>query len=103
MIRRPPRSTLFPYTTLFRSLLLSAAVVSLPAAVGSHDTPSGPRVAVASAVGVATALGYLVHRSGRPLPANIRANDAGRPGGRGPGARGGRGGGPGPRPGPAPG
>src|SRR2546422_4598008 len=25
MIRRPPRSTLFPYTTLFRSILLSAA------------------------------------------------------------------------------
>src|SRR5256885_11092066 len=25
MIRRPPRSTLFPYTTLFRSLLLSRA------------------------------------------------------------------------------
>src|SRR2546429_5277427 len=25
MIRRPPRSTLFPYTTLFRSLILSAA------------------------------------------------------------------------------
>src|SRR5690349_23521558 len=24
MIRRPPRSTLFPYTTLFRSLLLAA-------------------------------------------------------------------------------
>src|SRR5436853_4966239 len=26
MIRRPPRSTLFPYTTLFRSLLLVGAV-----------------------------------------------------------------------------
>src|SRR5258708_39667021 len=26
MIRRPPRSTLFPYTTLFRSLLLTAAL-----------------------------------------------------------------------------
>src|SRR3712207_8597655 len=26
MIRRPPRSTLFPYTTLFRSLGLEAAV-----------------------------------------------------------------------------
>src|SRR5258708_18748966 len=26
MIRRPPRSTLFPYTTLFRSLALSADV-----------------------------------------------------------------------------
>src|SRR2546426_7588443 len=25
MIRRPPRSTLFPYTTLFRSLLLESA------------------------------------------------------------------------------
>src|SRR3712207_8515257 len=26
MIRRPPRSTLFPYTTLFRSRLIAAAV-----------------------------------------------------------------------------
>src|SRR4029434_8709010 len=26
MIRRPPRSTLFPYTTLFRSLLLGVCV-----------------------------------------------------------------------------
>src|SRR5574337_905945 len=26
MIRRPPRSTLFPYTTLFRSLVLLAAI-----------------------------------------------------------------------------
>src|SRR5437764_11321192 len=26
MIRRPPRSTLFPYTTLFRSHALSAAI-----------------------------------------------------------------------------
>src|SRR5438876_7834268 len=29
MIRRPPRSTLFPYTTLFRSLLVNFAVVPL--------------------------------------------------------------------------
>src|SRR2546425_1757499 len=27
MIRRPPRSTLFPYTTLFRSLLVTAPAV----------------------------------------------------------------------------
>ncbi len=74
---RPERAASGPATrALLGGLLLSAAVVSLPAAVGSHDTPSGPRVAVASAVGVATALGYLLHRSGRPLPANIRANDA---------------------------
>src|SRR2546427_10247444 len=35
MIRRPPRSTLFPYTTLFRSaatLLLPSPVFPLPAA-----------------------------------------------------------------------
>src|SRR5256885_8633470 len=29
MIRRPPRSTLFPYTTLFRSLAAKSAVPSL--------------------------------------------------------------------------
>src|SRR2546427_12194042 len=29
MIRRPPRSTLFPYTTLFRSLLLGVSVRAL--------------------------------------------------------------------------
>src|SRR2546426_8360470 len=31
MIRRPPRSTLFPYTTLFRSLLLTQRDRILPA------------------------------------------------------------------------
>src|SRR5258707_4227846 len=31
MIRRPPRSTLFPYTTLFRSPELSAALLSISA------------------------------------------------------------------------
>src|SRR2546422_10901893 len=32
MIRRPPRSTLFPYTTLFRSLLRAPARFSKPTA-----------------------------------------------------------------------
>src|SRR3712207_8040415 len=31
MIRRPPRSTLFPYTPLFRSLVAPAIAQSLPA------------------------------------------------------------------------
>src|SRR3712207_9008040 len=30
MIRRPPRSTLFPYTTLFRSSYLIAPMASMP-------------------------------------------------------------------------
>src|SRR2546427_9638690 len=36
MIRRPPRSTLFPYTTLFRSL--SHSHPSTPRAPGGHST-----------------------------------------------------------------
>src|SRR2546428_7399043 len=35
MIRRPPRSTLFPYTTLFRSLV--HALDLLHRALGDHD------------------------------------------------------------------
>src|SRR2546430_6606886 len=38
MIRRPPRSTLFPYTTLFRSLRGLRGVVT----GGSPPGPSGP-------------------------------------------------------------
>src|SRR2546428_7316899 len=34
MIRRPPRSTLFPYTTLFRSRLLGGLVAGGAAALG---------------------------------------------------------------------
>src|SRR5207249_5417249 len=34
MIRRPPRSTLFPYTTLFRSGLVELSALVLPAPVG---------------------------------------------------------------------
>src|SRR2546426_9255119 len=37
MIRRPPRSTLFPYTTLFRSLAWSASP-SLTLTVSRHVT-----------------------------------------------------------------
>src|SRR3712207_6930245 len=37
MIRRPPRSTLFPYTTLFRSAAELQQPVGLPGAVVGHD------------------------------------------------------------------
>src|SRR3712207_7546813 len=39
MIRRPPRSTLFPYTTLFRSLVFSDGVAGArgPRALLSHN------------------------------------------------------------------
>src|SRR2546429_2464226 len=43
MIRRPPRSTLFPYTTLFRSV---AIVVIEDAAAILRDVQVGPAVAL---------------------------------------------------------
>src|SRR5256885_3910607 len=36
MIRRPPRSTLFPYTTLFRSPLHSVMTKAIQAPSGDH-------------------------------------------------------------------
>src|SRR2546426_3562432 len=44
MIRRPPRSTLFPYTTLFRSLLMrcrTCAVIGESLAHRGGTSPSG--------------------------------------------------------------
>src|SRR3712207_8650065 len=38
MIRRPPRSTLFPYTTLFRSYGFIGAFISLPIAAMLRET-----------------------------------------------------------------
>src|SRR2546430_5033011 len=46
MIRRPPRSTLFPYTTLFRSPPVPpvrGARRGAPAPVQSHDSPGRSR------------------------------------------------------------
>src|SRR2546429_8231911 len=45
MIRRPPRSTLFPYTTLFRSLLTGRAVDARRAKrLGLVDEAVPPRI-----------------------------------------------------------
>src|SRR2546422_7456470 len=41
MIRRPPRSTLFPYTTLFRSLSLASST----AAPHNRRQPNAPQTA----------------------------------------------------------
>src|SRR5256885_7864286 len=56
MIRRPPRSTLFPYTTLFRSLLerdgrAGADVADLDHRVAALDAPVGEVGAADGAVG----------------------------------------------------
>src|SRR3712207_6905529 len=60
MIRRPPRSTLFPYTTLFRSAALSlqgfynayaGATLPNPASVGLHESVGFRTVGVYRGVG----------------------------------------------------
>src|SRR5256885_10902947 len=43
MIRRPPRSTLFPYTTLFRSWFETEALKATKSASGIIGTLLGPR------------------------------------------------------------
>src|SRR5256885_6716886 len=42
MIRRPPRSTLFPYTTLFRSVEARLRVLRLQDALGERREPVLP-------------------------------------------------------------
>src|SRR2546430_13796124 len=60
MIRRPPRSTLFPYTTLFRSACGSASVCA-PAAAATLVRPGvPPPAAIAAPVARASPAGAAV-------------------------------------------
>src|SRR2546427_3394179 len=43
MIRRPPRSTLFPYTTLFRSMRISALLMNEVCGSRREGSTAGPR------------------------------------------------------------
>src|SRR3712207_2708716 len=59
MIRRPPRSTLFPYTTLFRSLALVALVIPAPAMAASD---ASARAAADTCAKVALRAGFSGER-----------------------------------------
>src|SRR3712207_7386629 len=81
MIRRPPRSTLFPYTTLFRSRGSRRAVAHLPVdAARRRGAPHGlllallrgGRRAARRAVGGA---GALARPHGRRLPCDVRSEE----------------------------
>src|SRR5688572_31742524 len=70
MMRRPPRSTLFPYTTLFRSLLVYAAVAASAlagAGAGSLAASSAPLATAVEAGGLAE-LSWVV-RAGAAIAA----------------------------------
>src|SRR3712207_8387608 len=62
MIRRPPRSTLFPYTTLFRSLLTprTCGTHGVSAVFESHDGDRAERSAPISIAGCDTRPRFLI-------------------------------------------
>src|SRR5258708_14740404 len=71
MIRRPPRSTLFPYTTLFRSKRVMLIGLGLLACAQAHgDAPAGPTNRDLTAVG-AGPLTEVDHWA--DVPARVRA------------------------------
>src|SRR3712207_7449151 len=51
MIRRPPRSTLFPYTTLFRSVVGLIAALLIPR-MGSEPEPTAASIPAGPMAGV---------------------------------------------------
>src|SRR5690348_17523075 len=59
MLRRPPRSTLFPYTTLFRSLV----GLLLFSGTGRPQTPPAPSVLIETAAPREQVLKRTVQRS----------------------------------------
>src|SRR3712207_9249155 len=75
MIRRPPRSTLFPYTTLFRSRIAERGVRAVAAALGIRAAdPTAPEQVglVRAGVHVARAVEGLadLHAATEQLPAS---------------------------------
>src|SRR5256885_5717350 len=75
MIRRPPRSTLFPYTTLFRSLRRSAAMPSARRAPPRRNRRLVPIVAGAVVIlgGVGTAL--ALRGGGKAVGTGVRSEE----------------------------
>src|SRR5436305_10161784 len=67
MMRRPPRSTLFPYTTLFRSSAPASTVTASPRLItGSTFTGAAGRTTTLAGIGASTAalgLGTAATRS----------------------------------------
>ena len=68
MIRRPPRSTLFPYTTLFRSLCGRPAPGPLPRGHPGPDPPDGAADGDGSGNGGADGGGVVGPGAGGPVP-----------------------------------
>src|SRR2546422_7003403 len=79
MIRRPPRSTLFPYTTLFRSVTLLAIAGTIEGLLSTSSAPATWKYGVSAATAVFLVLylgnGYLEAR-GAPDRKSTRLNSS---------------------------
>src|SRR5574341_1068797 len=72
MIRRPPRSTLFPYTTLFRSNPVAGATVTwLVTAGGGSIAPPGAVTDAAGLVSATLTLGVTAGANGNLVTASV--------------------------------
>src|SRR3712207_7047815 len=65
MIRRPPRSTLFPYTTLFRSVGIGAALENI-----------GVGIAIGAGIGAALGTALTERNGGRRDRKSTRLNSS---------------------------
>src|SRR2546426_11364111 len=72
MIRRPPRSTLFPYTTLFRSPLIIGVVVPAPDGAPALGVAAAASLLQAS-MSLCLGASALARALSRNAPANTRA------------------------------
>src|SRR5256885_6804557 len=78
MIRRPPRSTLFPYTTLFRSVLFSAAGGLIPGTLFSMAVRLAPDESpVSTTVGFMQQWSSVGQFAGPPLVAAVAVQAGG--------------------------
>ena len=69
MIRRPPRSTLFPYTTLFRSVRVHRVVAVVDCGIVVHPDTARAQIEGAIAMGLSAALTENVRLKGGQIDA----------------------------------
>src|SRR5256886_7581769 len=75
MIRRPPRSTLFPYTTLFRSRIADGTFFSESGAVTSCMDLSDGLGASLAQMAAMTKLSYQIEEAALPRYAGLRSEE----------------------------
>src|SRR2546427_3354083 len=75
MIRRPPRSTLFPYTTLFRSILNVALGGTLYQDLASEHSSEIDHADAQARHGLRVEAGSLLHDSLSTLETSVRSEE----------------------------